>query len=256
MSAAEKNFMKPRGFGGEKREPKEFDERVIEIARVSRVVKGGRRIRFRALLVLGDHKGRIGMGVAKANEVAEAVKKATALAKKHMVNVPIINGTIPHEVIIKHGGARIMLKPASEGTSIVAGGSVRTVAELAGITDLLAKSLGSSNKVNSVTATIKALTSFNPTVIEKLQGFEKKRSDATISKAENKKAEAEVKEPAVDEKPAPKKTATKSKKAAEAVVEEPKDELEALVEEVEEEVEETLDKEAEDKVSSKLKEEE
>lgn len=258
MAAAEKNFMKPRGFGGEKREPKEFDERVIEIARVSRVVKGGRRIRFRALLVLGDHKGRIGMGVAKANEVAEAVKKATALAKKHIVNVPIINGTIPHEVIIKHGGARIMLKPASEGTSIVAGGAVRTVAELAGITDLLAKSLGSSNKVNSVTATIKALTSFNPTVIEKLQGFIKKKTDATPAKAHSTDV-TPAPAPVIEKssgKPSSKKTAAKPKKAVETIAEEPKDDLEALVEEVEEEVEETLDKEAEDKVSSKLKEEE
>lgn len=253
MSAAEKNFMKPRGFGGEKREPKEFDERVIEIARVSRVVKGGRRIRFRALLVLGDHKGRIGMGVAKANEVAEAVKKATALAKKHMVNIPIINGTIPHEIISKHGGARIMLKPASEGTSIVAGGSVRTVAELAGITDLLAKSLGSSNKINTVTATIKGLTSFNPEVVDKLKGYAKKKIDAT---PEAKPIAVISNPPAGGEKsPAPKK-ATKAKKNVEPEIAEPTTELEALVEKAEEEVEETLDKEAEDKVSSKLKEEE
>jgi len=173
--AAEKNIMRPRGRGGyEKREPKEYEERVIEIARVSRVAKGGRRIRFRALVVLGNRNGKVGMGVAKATEVAEAVKKATAKAKKHIKIVPIINGTIPHEIIAKHGGSRIMLKPAASGTSIVAGGSIRSVAELVGITDLLAKSLGSSNKINSVTATLIALTSFNPTVVDKIKGFAKK----------------------------------------------------------------------------------
>jgi len=172
--SAEKNIMRPRGRGSfEKREPKEFEERVIEIARVSRVAKGGRRIRFRALMVLGNRKGKVGMGVAKANEVAEAIKKATAKAKKNMLIVPIINGTIPHEVVAKHGGAKIILKPAASGTSIVAGGSVRSVAELVGITDLLGKSLGSSNKINSVTATIKALTSFNNEVVEKVKHFQK-----------------------------------------------------------------------------------
>ena len=176
--SAEKNIMRQRDRGGyEKREPKEYEERVIEIARVSRVTKGGRRIRFRALVVLGNRNGKIGMGVAKANEVAEAVKKATAKAKKHIFVVPIINGTIPHEIIAKHGGSRIMLKPAASGTSIVAGGSVRSVAELAGITDILTKSLGSSNKINSVAATILALNSFNADVVAKIKGFAKKAEE-------------------------------------------------------------------------------
>ena len=168
MTAVEKNIMRQKG-SFERREPKEYDERVIEVNRVSRVVKGGRRIRFRALVVIGNHKGKIGMGIAKANEVSEAVRKATTLAKKHIVEIPLINGTIPHEINVKFGGARILLKPAAEGTSIVAGGSIRSVAELAGITDLLSKSLGSSNKINSVTATIKALTSFNSDVVAKLK---------------------------------------------------------------------------------------
>ena len=222
--AVEKNIMRPRGGGyAEKREPKEYEERVIEIARVSRVAKGGRRIRFRALVVLGNRNGKIGMGVAKANEVAEAVKKATARAKKQIKLVPIINGTIPHEIIAKHGGSRIMLKPATSGTSIVAGGSVRSVAELVGITDLLAKSLGSSNKINNVTATIKALTSFNSDVVEKIKGFAKK-SDEKLGQSlktqvvaeEPKKAEAPVKKVTATEKPAkkeekPKKEITKKK---------------------------------------------
>ena len=182
MVAAEKNIMRQRSAGS-RREPKEFDERVVEIARVSRVAKGGRRIRFRALVVLGNHKGRVGMGVAKAAEVALAVKKATTKAQKHMIEVPIINGTIPHEVIAKHGGSRIMFKPATSGTSIVAGGSVRVVADVAGITDMLAKSLGSANKINNVTATLKAFSSFNEVITEKVRQFEKKKTDAAAPKA-------------------------------------------------------------------------
>jgi small subunit ribosomal protein S5 len=181
MNMAEKNIMRPRGGSfAEKREPKEYEERVIEIARVSRVAKGGRKIRFRALVVLGNKKGKIGMGLAKADEVAEAVKKATAGAKKHIKVVPVINGTIPHEIYAKHAGAKVMLKPAAEGTSIVAGGSVRSVAELAGITDLLAKSMGSSNKVNNVAATIKALTSFNQEIVAKIEEIVKRKETGLV----------------------------------------------------------------------------
>lgn len=203
--SAQKNIMKPRG-AYEKREPKEYEERVIEVARVSRVAKGGRRIRFRALVVIGNHNGKIGMGVAKANEVAEAVKKAVSHAKKHIVIVPIINGSIPYEVTMKHGGANVMLKPATSGTSIVAGGSVRSVAEMAGITDLLAKSLGSSNKINNVTATIKALSSFNPDIVAKVRKFEKKES---ISLVTSETTEQEVR--VVEEKPAKKAAKTEEK---------------------------------------------
>ena len=184
MTIVEKNIMRPRAI--RPRKQKEFDERVIEVARVSRVAKGGRRIRFRVLVVIGDLKGRIGMGVAKANEVSAAVKKATVQAKKHLVNVPIIDGTIPYEVYVKHGGSKILLKPASSGTSIVAGGSVRSIAELAGITDLLAKSIGSSSKINNVTATIKALTSFNQDIVEKIRKLsERKKVPMVQSKTED-----------------------------------------------------------------------
>lgn len=169
----EKNIMRPKTMRSTEREVKEFDERVVEVQRVSRVVKGGRRIRFRALVVIGDHKGRVGTGVAKANEVAEAVRKAVSQAKKNLVNVPIIDGTIPHEVYSKFGASRIMLRPAAPGTTIVAGGSVRVVAELAGITDLLAKINGSKNKINNVHATLQALTSFNPIVVEKVRALVK-----------------------------------------------------------------------------------
>jgi small subunit ribosomal protein S5 len=188
MAVLEKNIMKRAGRR-EEREQKEFDERVVEVQRVSRVVKGGRRIRFRALVVIGDHKGRLGMGVAKANEVAEAVRKATSKAKKNVVNVPVINGTIPHEVFAKYSASRIMLKPASEGTTIVAGGSVRTVVELAGITDILAKIQGSTNKINNVTATIKALCSFRPDIVEKIRNISQK---SEIVKTQVNKSEEEL----------------------------------------------------------------
>ncbi len=212
MTAAEKNIMRQRG-SYEKREPKEYDEKVIEVARVSRVVKGGRRIRFRALVVIGNHNGKVGMGIAKATEVSEAVRKATTYAKKHIIIVPIISGTIPYEITMKHGGARVLLKPATEGTSVVAGGSIRSVAELAGISDLLSKSLGSSNKINCVTATIKALSSFNPDIVEKVR----KASERSKPKGEPVVVkEAPVPEEKVEEKVAPEKPkkSVKAKKAA------------------------------------------
>jgi small subunit ribosomal protein S5 len=207
-----KNFMRKRPFG-EKREPSEFEERVIEVSRVSRTVKGGRRIRFRALVVIGDRKGRVGMGLGKANDVSEAVKKAVSKAKKQLVTVPIINGTIPYEVTSKHGSAVVMLKPATTGTSIVAGGSVRAVADLAGISDLLSKMLGSSNKVNNVIATLKAFASFNPEYIEKIKQYSEKAAmiGEAVKSAQGDKAE-DIK---VEEKvEAPKKPRAAAKKAA------------------------------------------
>jgi len=189
MSALEKNIMKPKSFKRRPRAEKEFDERVVEIARVSRVVKGGRRIRFRALVVIGDRKGRVGMGVARANEVADAVKKAVSHAKKKMIDVPVIDGTIPYEVMAKHDAAKIILKPAAPGTSIVAGGAVRTVVELAGITDILAKILGTRNKVNNVNAVIKALGSFDAGYVAKARDMSEK-SKKKILKSEEKKAES------------------------------------------------------------------
>ena len=194
MTAVEKNIMRPKGRYTGEREVKEFDERVVEVQRVSRVVKGGRRIRFRVLVVLGDHKGRIGYGVAKATEVSEAVRKATAKAKKAVITVPVINGTIAHEINAKHGASKIMFRPATPGTTIVAGGSVRTVCDLAGITDILTKIQGSNNKINNVKATIKALSSFRPDIVEKIQKMSKdKEKIATPEKIENKEEKEEVK---------------------------------------------------------------
>jgi small subunit ribosomal protein S5 len=138
-------------------EEKVFDEVVINIDRVARVVKGGRRFRFKALVVVGDGKARVGVGVSKGADVQAAVAKATAVAKKNMVTIPIYNGTIPHEVYDKLGGAKVLLKPAAPGTGIIAGGTVRAILNVTGINNVLSKSLGSSNKVNTAYATINAL---------------------------------------------------------------------------------------------------
>ncbi len=137
---------------------KEFEERVVVINRVTKVVKGGRRFRFAALVVIGDKKGRVGFGTGKANEVPDAIKKAVDDAKKNVINVPIINGTIPHAITSTYGAGEVFLRPATEGTGVIAGGAVRAVLELAGVTDVLSKCIGSRTPINMVRATIKALT--------------------------------------------------------------------------------------------------
>lgn len=143
-------------------EKKEFDERIVHIDRVARVVKGGRRFRFRALVVVGDHKGKVGIGIAKGADVTSAVTKATDVAKKHMVKINLYKGTLPHEATAKVGGANILIKPASAGTGLIAGGVVRTILEVTGVSNVLSKSLGSTNKANTAYATIEALQSMVP----------------------------------------------------------------------------------------------
>ncbi len=137
---------------------KEFEDRVISIDRVARVVKGGRRFRFRATVVVGDRRGRVGVGVGKGSEVMTSIAKAVAIGKRNLITVPMYGTTIPHEVTVRFSGAQVMLKPASAGTGVIAGGAVRSVVELAGIHDILTKSLGSSNKINNAYATLAALT--------------------------------------------------------------------------------------------------
>ncbi len=140
--------------------PKEFEELVIEVKSVVKVNKGGRQRRFSATVVVGDRKGRVGLGIGKANEVPDAIKKAIQSATKNVVRISLVDGrTIQHEVLGRSGAAKVFLKPASEGTGVIAGGAVRSVLELAGVKDILSKSLGSRTKLNMATATINALTS-------------------------------------------------------------------------------------------------
>lgn len=136
----------------------EFDQKIIEIKRVTRVVAGGKRMRFRALVVVGDRKGRFGMGVRKGVDVSEAMSKAVTAAKKHIKTIKLINDTIPHEIKFKYKSSVVFLKPAMPGTGVIAGGAIRQVLDLAGVKNVLSKMLGSSNKVNNVMATCLALS--------------------------------------------------------------------------------------------------
>ena len=137
----------------------ELDERVVDIKRVAKVIKGGRRFAFRVVVVVGDNNGKVGVGVGKARGVPDAIRKAMDRAKRTMVEVPVVDTTIPHEIISKHGGAQVLLKPASLGTGVIAGGAVRAVLEAAGYRNILTKSLGSANQLNVIWATFKGLQS-------------------------------------------------------------------------------------------------
>jgi len=144
----------------------EYDERIVEIARVAKVVKGGRRFAFRVTVVVGDNRGQVGIGVGKANAVQDAMRKAVERGRKNMHKIALYDTTIPHEVIGKIGGAKVLLKPASRGTGVIAGGGVRAVLEAAGISDILTKSLGSSNLLNVVKATMLALDQLKDPQVE------------------------------------------------------------------------------------------
>ncbi len=176
-----KNYQsKTKGSGnrGARSRGDEFDQVIIDIARVTRVMAGGKRMSFRACVVVGDKKGKVGSAVAKGADVTIAVNKAVTKAKKNLINVPIVNETIPHRVDCKFGAAKILLKPAPKGTGVIAGGAIRPVLELAGVSNVVAKILGTKNKMNNVKAAIKALSQFK--VIEVRKPPEKKMENNNI----------------------------------------------------------------------------
>lgn len=146
-----------RGGRRDEREPREFEQKILELARVTRVTKGGKRMRFRASLIIGDRRGRVGFGVAKGADVAMAVEKAFRQAKKNMITVPLIQETIPHQVLHKFAAASVLLKPAPRGTGLKCGGPTRVVLELAGVPNAVSKLMGSKNKINNAKATFMAL---------------------------------------------------------------------------------------------------
>lgn len=178
-------------------EEKVFEEVVINIDRVARVVKGGRRFRFKALMVVGDGKQRVGIGVSKGADVQAAIAKATAVAKKNIITIPLYKSTLPHEASAKVGGAKVLLKPAAPGTGIIAGGTVRAIINVTGIHNLLSKSLGSTNKVNTAYATLAAL------------GQLQAKANWTTTIPEEKTAKVTSKKPATAKKVTASKASTK-----------------------------------------------
>ncbi|PIR52959.1 30S ribosomal protein S5 [Candidatus Peregrinibacteria bacterium CG10_big_fil_rev_8_21_14_0_10_49_10] len=188
-----------------RREPKEYDETTLSVDRVTRVVSGGRRMRFRAVVVVGNKKGKVGLGTGKANDVQSAVQKATTYAKRSMIRIPLINGTIPHEVNTKHKAARIRLIPAAEGTGVIAGGALRVVLEHAGVKNVLSKRYGSSNKLVNAQCIMKAFDQLHgapapegdiAVVAEEGEQSGKKKvaKDVKVQQAENANADEEAME--------------------------------------------------------------
>ena len=178
----------------------EYEEHVLQVDRVSRTVKGGKRMRFRALVIIGNRAGKVGIGVGKASEVVDAVAKATTFAKKHILEIPIVNESIPFPIEVSQGAAHIILKPAKPGTSIIAGGTIRVICNLVGIKNLVAKILGTANKINNAQTTMLALETLAKQWKESPEGQkekEKKEKAEQIQaevKAEEVKAKLEVKE--------------------------------------------------------------
>ena len=182
-----KRGKRPRGRRPE-REPREFDQQILDLARVTRVTKGGKRMRFRVTMVIGDRKGRVGYGIAKGLDVQSSVQKAVNQAKKNLITVPLQNETIPHAISSKFAGAQIILKPAPKGTGIKAGGAVRVVLEFAGVPNVTGKILGSNSKINNTRATFQALERLMPPL-------KKKPAAKAVVGSEDKKEKEASKEP-------------------------------------------------------------
>lgn len=203
-------------------EPKqEYEEKVIQIDRVTRVVKGGRRLRFRATVVVGDKNGKVGVGVEKGGEVVVAIEKATAKAKKNFVNVHLAETTIPHEITAEFAGAKVFLKPARKGTGVIAGGAVRAVLEVAGVKDILSKIQGSSSKLNNVYATMKALQNLNAPIVRENKPVEKepvKKEEITKGNKKEALRQAQGNTGVSGDAVAPKKVATPKKAVKKSVV--------------------------------------
>lgn len=190
-SNQDRDNKKRGGHHDRRREPKEFEESTLSVDRVTRVVKGGRRMRFRAIVVVGDKKGKVGLGTGKAGEVQVAVQKATKAAKRHMVKIPLKEGTIPHAVDTKFKAARIRLMPAREGTGIIAGGALRVILEHAGVQNVLSKRFGSTNKLVNAQAVMKALTKLHGVQMEtRIGGDDKKPMGERKEKIEDKRMSA------------------------------------------------------------------
>lgn len=204
-----------QGFRHRPREEKEFAEEVIQIDRVTRVVKGGRRMRFRATVAVGNKRGRVGVGIGKSNEVTLAIKKATAQAQKNLIRVPITrHDSIPHEIQVKFKSAKILLMPASQGTGIIAGGAIRKVVELAGIKNILSKALGTNNRLANAQATLNALKEL--TEIPHLsKNFKKEDEEKAKKKTESTTEEEKNKNPE-QSNAQPEKTRTKTARELEA----------------------------------------
>ncbi len=192
---------RPRGKDRDYGEESTFQDRVVTVNRVAKVVKGGRRFGFNALVVVGDGAGRVGVALGKANEVSEAVRKGAELAKKGLFTFPIINGTIPHEVTVKKGAARIMLRPAAPGTGVIAGGAIRAIMELAGVQNVLSKVIGTNNPHNVLGATVAALRSLvRPEEAAARRGQPKPRTQTAVAAVEEAAPALPAAEDACDEK--------------------------------------------------------
>lgn len=187
-------------------EKKEFEESILQIDRVTRVVKGGRRMRFRVTVIIGNRKGKVGMGIGKSGEVATSVQKAVTQAKKNLVTIPIVNETIPHEVRMKVKSSQFLMMPAVPGTGIIAGGAMRKIADLSGIKNLLAKSFGTNNKILNAQGTMKALLSLRARPELEKKGIKEVTPIAAVEDTTSDKTEKPKKKEKSEAKETPKKT--------------------------------------------------